>query len=177
MGACDGHRCDGCPTCLSGSCCGEEVGQADLPAQGSWPGPLHAPLGELVERDGKVLCHICGKGVVGLTRHLTHKHKGVTADKYRAYFGLACGHSLLPQHEIDRRREQAISQRLAGFIQTPPPRATSEQLSVIATKRESRIEVAKKRKTQLTPAFGRRAANIRWGKLMARRPKLEEYNG
>ncbi len=150
---CLGHRCDHCPTCLSGACCGEEVGQADLPAQGSWPGPLFAPLGELVEIDGKVVCHICGWKGIALTHHLWHRHKGVTADDYRAYFGLACTRSLLSEAERLRRSQAAKEQGL-GDRRIAERQPTPEQMSVIATNREARIEVARKRRKQLTPEFG-----------------------
>lgn len=84
---CGGHRCDGCARCLAGECCGADVAEANLPAEGAWPTPLHAPIGELVDKGGRVMCHLCGTWHVLLAQHLRHVHK-LTADAYRAIAGL-----------------------------------------------------------------------------------------
>lgn len=117
---------------------------ADLPDQGSWPGPLHAPLGTmLVSPDGnEVTCHVCGRKFRALWKHIqTH---GLDAETYRAYFGLRVGEPLCAPKMADARAEisarqpqdparvEALRQRAAEF--------TAEQRSVWSRAREARLQ-------------------------------------
>jgi hypothetical protein len=169
---CHQHRCDRCARCLAGECCGNDVIDANLPVEGSWSGKLHAPIGELVERNGLVICHMCGTGHVLLVQHLRHRHK-MTGDEYRALFGLAARRALVPKWESERRSEVSILRTDGMRI---PPRPTREQASRIAYAREQRAETKKKRGEQLTAEHQRAAAWARWqrpeAKVLARlRPR------
>jgi hypothetical protein len=161
MDCCEGHTCDECDTCLSGICCGADVIEPDLPYQGSWPNEMYGKVGVLLEKDDKVQCHICGNWYVELGRHSATKHK-VNADQYRAYFGLACGRALCPEWFSKKRSDKAKAEGL-GHSRTQDARLTSEQYSLIAYRREARIETAIKRKDQLTK-IARKGAEARWAK-------------
>jgi len=158
MNPCRNHPCDNCDICQSGICCGAEVGEPNLPYQGSYPDEFYGNVGVLLEKDGKVQCHICGRWFIELGRHTSTKHK-VSADEYRAYFGLACGRALCPQSLSDIRRKNALSSGL-GKGRTLP-NMTSEQRSLIAYKREARIETAIKR-TEFLKTIARKGATARW---------------
>lgn len=157
-GCCAGHRCDECDLCLSGTCCGADVAETNLPRQGSWPNEWHGELGVLKESNGKVECHICGKWFIELGRHVSAKHK-VSADEYRAYFGLATKRALCPKSFSKERSERAKEQGLGKHTTTP--KMTSEQYSLIAYKREARLETATKRKEQLAK-ISKMGNDARW---------------
>lgn len=137
-GACKGHRCDGCETCVAGGCCGDDVGDAHLPMQGSWPTPAFAPIGVLVEVNDLVVCHICGELFTFLGRHVRVTHK-ISTDEYRSYFGLACRRALCSS-SLSQARSRAAKAAGLGVGMTPPT-ITSEQHSVLARRREQREEV------------------------------------
>lgn len=132
---CDDHECDRCPTCLAGRCCGEDVVDANLPDQGSWPGPHHAPLGELLEDgEGRLICHACGRGADALYAHL-RAHR-LRPDEYRAYFGLRVGEPLASERLRASRRRDTFE----GERNTTPPSLTREQRSEITRNREQRLQ-------------------------------------
>ena len=67
-----------------------------LPALGEWDGPVHGELGVLVvEPDGdRVQCHARGAWFRFLANHVWRTHQ-LSADEYRAVFGLAAEHGLV----------------------------------------------------------------------------------
>ena len=78
-----------------------------LPAQGEWDGPIFGELGVLaVEFDGsRIQCHACGGWFRFLASHVTQGHR-LTADEYRAVFGLRTQTGLMSPTMKERRREQ-----------------------------------------------------------------------
>lgn len=170
-GPCQGHSCDRCETCTAGGCCGEDVGDAHLPMQGSWPGRVFAPLGVLVEVNDVVICHICGEPFTFLGRHVRVTHK-ISPDEYRAYFGLACRRALCASSLSAARSRAAKAAGLGVGVATPT--ITSEQHSILAKQREAREEVRIKRR--LAP---RDPETARWTlppgrRLTSRRPTTKE---
>lgn len=168
-GPCKGHSCDRCDTCTAGGCCGEDVGDAHLPMQGSWPGKAFAPLGVLVEVNDVVICHICGEPFKFLGRHVRVTHK-ITVDEYRAYFGLACRRALCARSLSEARSRAAKAAGLGAGMKAPT--ITSEQHSVLARNREQREEVRIRRR--LAP---RDPVTARWTlpaerRLISRRPSV-----
>lgn len=149
-GVCAGHRCDDCPECVEGICCGADVDEAwnHLPAQGSWPNMV-GTLGVWdTDGDGKLACHVCGKHYLAIGIHAYRAH-GITAETYRAYFGFSLSAPLVAVQLIPtlqangknapKEAQQAWADNLANV------RPSREQLSVIAYRRESRAEVRAKR--------------------------------
>lgn len=134
--ACSDHECDECATCRAGSCCGDSVYDANLPEQGSWVGPLHAPLGELVETDGLVQCHACEWKGHALFSHV--RRHGITPEQYRAIFGLNTTTALCSASEAARRGRDLSGHRGSA------PTLTREQRQVITSRREKRLESLKK---------------------------------
>lgn len=168
-GPCMGHQCDRCEVCMAGGCCGEDVGDAHLPMQGSWPDPAFAPLGELVEQDGQVVCHICGALFTFLGRHVRVAHH-LSADEYRAYFGLACRRGLCAKSLSDARSKAAKEAGLGiGMV---APTITGEQRSILAIRREAREEVRIMRRR--APRDARTARWTRPGgrRLTSKRPTV-----
>lgn len=136
---CFGHPCDACDLCLSGICCGSEVYEANLPEQGSWKGKHFVPLGQMhLDGEGKLVCHICGKGFHGLWKHLqTH---GVTTEEYRAYFGLKCGEPLAsPEVQEKRALAGGYSPEALEKMQAARVQFTAEQRSLWSKNRVARI--------------------------------------
>lgn len=163
---CDGHPCDGCARCVAGQCCGEDVAEPDLPRQGSWGGQMHGQIGVLLEKGGKVQCHVCGDWYVELGRHLT-RHR-MSADEYRAYFGLACGRALCPAWLSEQRSKKAKGEGL-GRGRTQNVSLTREQRSLISYRREQRAETAIKRQKQLA-AIAQAGAQARWAATRPQSP-------
>lgn len=158
-GCCEGHRCDDCDICRSGTCCGADVAEPNLPRQGSYPHDWHGELGVLLEKDGKVQCHICGNWYVELGRHTATKHK-VNAETYRAYFGLAIGRALCPEWFSEKRRAKAKQEKL-GSQATPITQLTSEQRSLLSYRREARLETAIDRRKHLA-SISKKGNDTRW---------------
>lgn len=144
------------------------MAEPNLPEQGSYPEPWHGELGVLLEKDGRVQCHVCGQWFVELGRHASTKHK-LPAEVYRSYFGLAIRRPLCPEWLSEQRSAKAKGERF-GHGRTSNVELTSEQRSLIAYRRESRVETAKKRQQQL-PGQARDAANARWAKERAQSEK------
>ena len=89
---CDDHECDRCRLCKTGRCCGRDRPGYVLPVAGTWSGASVGTLGVIdKDEDGKLLCHVCGRGFHNLGSH-SNKH-GTFTEEYKAYFGLA-GESL-----------------------------------------------------------------------------------
>lgn len=138
--ACSDHPCDRCPRCEAGECCGADVIDANLPEQGSWPAPAHAPVGEIrTTEDGRLVCHVCGEAFHGLYRHLTAHN--LTAEEYRAYFGLKVTEPLASETMREARRlltpeaTEENAERLAQWRQA----FTAEQRSAWSRNRVQRI--------------------------------------
>lgn len=105
-------------------------------------GELHAPIGKLVvDNDGRLICHVCGEAWDYLARHV--RSHGMTADEYRAWFGLRSTEALAST----KFRESRRTDHLVGGGK--PPTMTREQRSVLAKDREKRFgamsEMARKR--------------------------------
>lgn len=131
MSGCVDHPCDDCEICKAGGCCGDQILEANLPEQGSWPHEAFAPLGELlVDTDGRLFCHVCGETWDYLGRHI-RSHK-MTPDEYRAWFGLP---TTIPLASESWR--QGRGGNLVGG--GTPPVLTREQRSLLALDRERRF--------------------------------------
>lgn len=143
---CVGHRCDECSVCTAGTCCGDAVVDASLPEEGALGLAKGQQIGSLaVAENGRVLCHLCGLAFNDLAAHARMKH-GVTADEYRAAFGLASGTALCSQVVSERRRTNPGP----GFAGVHPSELlTPEQRSRIASRREQRTEVKMKRRARM----------------------------
>lgn len=157
--ACPDHRCDACDRCKSGDCCGQDVYEALLPIQGSYPDPIHGTIGKLNINDTCVQCHICGEWFINLGSHTALKHK-ITSEDYRAYFGLAVTMPLC-HPTMSEARANTAEQMDSGSRGKPHlVRLTSEQYSVAAYKREARESTKVQRRAHLTSEFGKRANDI-----------------
>ena len=79
-----------------------------LPELGQWDGPIHGELGVLaVDLDGsRVQCHACAGWYRSLAAHAWLAHH-LSAEEYRAVFGLAARHGLVSPALADRLREHA----------------------------------------------------------------------
>lgn len=77
-----------------------------LPELGAWDGPVHGKLGVLVADGDRLTCHACGELFRGLGYHAVRAHQ-LTADAYRAVFGLRASTSLIGPALKARRREIA----------------------------------------------------------------------
>lgn len=106
-GPCAGHLCDNCATCRHGRCCKRDLGGYHLPDEGDWDGPIFGKIGVLNDDGGKLECHICGEWRRHLGCHLS-KHD-VTADEYRAIFGLSSRTGLANDAIRAYRRELATT--------------------------------------------------------------------
>ncbi len=89
---CAGHECDTCHRCSRGRCCRRDNPNYALPKPGEWQ-PFIGDLGVLATDGVRAECHICGAYFGRLGHHVTVTHD-VTADEYRALFGLNRGHGL-----------------------------------------------------------------------------------
>lgn len=83
---CSGHPCDACRTCGLGRCCRRDNPSYRLPEVGTWQ-PVIGEIGVLATDGDKAECHICGRYFGRLGFHAVMAHD-VTADEYRALFGL-----------------------------------------------------------------------------------------
>ncbi len=81
-------------------------GNASLPELGAWDGPVYGELGVLVADGDRLVCHACGELFRGLGYHAVRPHQ-LTADAYRAVFGLRASTSLIGPALKARRREIA----------------------------------------------------------------------
>jgi hypothetical protein len=168
QGPCAGHPCDDCERCRVGDCCGSDVGEAGLPLQGSWPHTWHGRLGVLRRTaSGWLVCACCGTRTENLARHA--QAHGLSADAYRAMWGLNCTTALVSARlralraDLGLRYGHRLSDSEAG-------RPTSEQRSRWARNREARAE------TQLRRGGQPRTATGQWqpreGRILPRRPPL-----
>ncbi|RAY16838.1 hypothetical protein DPM19_01340 [Actinomadura craniellae] len=143
------------------------------------PAGLHAPYGRLVrdEQSDLVLCHLCGRWFRALGSHV--KAHGLSADEYRAAFGLyqtralASGEVSRARAEIQRaryrdsadtRRNMAAGQVMAGSgrltllaadarrTRRPAAQNTDEQRSRLAAGRRT---MAESRERQLDETVAR----------------------
>jgi len=80
--------------------------KSELRALGEWEGATYGELGVLAaEPDGgRIQCHACGKWFRFLAAHVWQRHR-LTADEYRAIFGLKTTTGLMNPNMKDRRRE------------------------------------------------------------------------
>jgi len=79
---------------------------ASLPELGAWDGWVYGELGVLVVDGDRLVCHACGELFRGLGYHAVRAHQ-LTADAYRAVFGLRASTSLIGPALKARRREIA----------------------------------------------------------------------
>lgn len=139
-GACALHPCDRCERCMAGECCGDGVRTAHLPAQGTWQGVVYAPLGVLVTNEaGELVCHICGWEGHALSHHVAAH--GVSADEYRAYFGL-CTTQGLTSPALHAKFVEAGHRGAANgdALARWNAEATPEQRSLVVWNRERRAQ-------------------------------------
>ena len=138
-GCCVGHRCDQCADCADGVCCGESMRDDHLPVVGTWTGVTYGTVGALSFIDGRVQCHACGLTFLMLGKHLAAAH-GITADEYRAYFGLCAGTGLTSPDTHANRIENGRRRAESGMPGSPLATMTSEQRSIVTYQRERRPE-------------------------------------
>lgn len=167
-GACAGHPCDDCERCRAGDCCGNDVGEAGLPLEGSWPHEHHAPLGVLVRsKAGHLRCHCCGEYHDDLSKHV--RAHGLTADAYRAMWGLNSTTALISERlravkaELGRQHGHRLNE-------SEWKRPTGEQRSRWAKDREARAETRIRRGEQPRAATGVWTPAVD-GKPLARLPR------
>lgn len=166
-GCCAFHPCDDCERCLAGDCCGADVGEAGLPLEGSWKYTAYGEVGVLDTRnDGKMKCHCCGEWYAFLGRHL--QAHNLTADAYRAMWGLKCSQPLandeIRQHRAELGAEHGHRVNEHRFEFTP------EQRSMWAYKRESRAQRVRDRGEWPRDSSGKFIPR-QPGRIMARRIK------
>lgn len=131
-GCCDGHLCDDCGTCRTGRCCRSDNPHYRLPAEGDWDGPIYGTIG-MLDRSGDTLeCHACGRDFKHLGPHVWMIHN-LTADEYRAIFGLSSSTPICNKAIAARVSEVAKESVASGKINLPAEfagsfaRATPEQ--------------------------------------------------
>lgn len=140
MKVCLGHSCDRCSLCTAGICCGADVITLNLPEEGSWPENIQLPLGELSSTsDGLVICHICNWEGHALGHHI--KVHNISADQYRAYFGLCSSQGLVSNtlHQKFVSAGKKSSTKNEALLEWNN-KVTSEQRSIIVTNREQRLQ-------------------------------------
>lgn len=159
---CSEHPCDDCAICASGSCCGEGVVDMALPAEGSWAGALFAPLGTLVETADGVCCHACDWVGPLLSRHI--REHGLTADQYRATFGLNSRHALMST--AARARYATAHVGLPNGLARWNEAVTPEQRALVHWDRERRTEF-RQHNPRYSPDRQRAFAQVRAAGLVA----------
>lgn len=101
---CKGHFCDNCATCQKGRCCRTDNPHYKLPKLGEWVS-VHGELGIFKDDiGGKAECHCCGNLYHHLGNHVWNSHN-LTADEYRAVFGLCQSTGLISVELAEKRRE------------------------------------------------------------------------
>lgn len=103
-GACEGHLCDNCKMCRSGTCCGRDHPDYRLPELGDWDGPVYGELGVLAGDGGQVECHCCGEWFESLVSHI-RRHNLLTRE-YKAIFGLSMSTPLISTELSGELREK-----------------------------------------------------------------------
>lgn len=149
-GCCAGHGCDDCRTCQRGRCCRRDNPEYRLPKLGDWDGPIYGELGVVARPDGdKAECHICGESFHHVTIHAAWIHD-VTAEEYRALFGLTVRDSMVSLSNANRLSRRAKDGNMAERLQGLDPRhgLTPEQWSAyvkqyIATDEARRVVLGK----------------------------------
>lgn len=150
-GVCAGHPCDDCDRCKNGDCCGGDVGEAGLPLEGSWPHHSYGVVGVVEETGAVQRCHCCGEWFENLARHV--KAHGLTADAYKAMWGLNSTQSLVGKYLRAVRSSLGVEFG-AGHLAGHEMRPTSEQRSRWARNREARAQTRLARGEQPRAAEG-----------------------
>ena len=166
-GPCAGHPCDRCVTCQAGRCCRSDNPDYRLPELGDWIRPYFGRLGVLADDGVKVECHICGTYYRFLGNHVVRAHD-VTADEYRAYFGLNCTTGLTGPDL--RKIRVANGKRLHAWDLehgVEPGRNTPEQMSARLKGQPKRLE------TKIRPET--HAKRVELGGQQMRRINAGEY--
>jgi hypothetical protein len=88
-----GHACDQCARCVAGHCCRNELPNHRLPELGEIQ-PVFGVLGVFNDHGSEAECHVCGAWARQVAMHAWHAHD-LTADEYRAAFGLKRQHPLV----------------------------------------------------------------------------------
>lgn len=125
-GCCKEHPCDNCKTCQSGRCCRKDNPDYKLPGLGEWDGPIYGEMGVLNDDGEKVECHCCGEWFGGLQMHAWKAHD-LTADEYKAIFGLSRRHGLIGPTTLVKRQAGMKGVKLVA------PYISSEQRSYNAS--------------------------------------------
>lgn len=102
---CADHACDNCKICASGRCCRTDNPNYKLPKLGDWEGTVYGELGVFNNDVGGLAeCHCCGKLFGHLGLHVWNAHD-LTADEYRAIFGLRQATGLTGANLLEKRRQ------------------------------------------------------------------------
>lgn len=127
-----------------------------LPPLGEWDGPIHGELGVLAVEGDRVQCHACGDWYKSLGHHVVLAHR-VSADEYRAIFGLRLSTGLIGPALQEQRRRQSVAQLRGhyGHLRTLTP----EQRAAISSRGKLRLESRKDPQNQAM--YARRTANVR----------------
>ena len=127
-----------------------------LPGLGEWDGPIHGELGVLAVEGDRVQCHVCGEWYKSLGHHTVLAHR-VSADEYRAIFGLRLSTGLIGPALQEQRRQQSVENLRGhyGRLRTLTP----EQWAAIRSRRKLRLESRKDPQNQ--DMYARRTANVR----------------
>lgn len=108
---------------------------------GDWDGPLFGQLGVLHLEDGKIECHCCGRWYRFLATHVWRTH-AISADEYRALFGLTARHGLVSP-DVSERLWRTALRTLRPYYERAADLACSipfEQRSARARRRRLRLE-------------------------------------
>lgn len=114
-GPCAGHLCDHCHICQRGRCCRHDNPDYQLPQLGEWDGPIYGELGVLADDGDKAECHCCGNFYGHLGNHVWRAHN-LTADEYRAIFGLRASTGLIGPTLFAKRSAAASSPAHKAFL-------------------------------------------------------------
>lgn len=144
-GHCAGHPCDDCDRCKAGDCCGNDVGEAGLPLEGTWPYEHFGVVGVLRIIKSRLQCHCCGELFENLARHVIAHN--LTVDSYKALWGLNSTQPLVSSAIIEVRRQQGLEVGNKNLIKVPP-HITREQRSQQARAREARAQTKLRRGEQ-----------------------------
>lgn len=121
-----------------------------LPTPEDWDGPVYGELGELAFDGERVQCHICGEWWHGLATHALMGH-GVTAQEYRAHFGLNMTTPL-----VGEWLQGVFREKLGPMIKQHAERGRQIGMSVITP--EQRGEMLRGRRARLQKRLRMRQA-------------------
>ncbi len=111
-----------------------------LPEPGDWDGPVFGRLGVLATDGQRVECHACGRWFHHLGHHVRQTHN-LTADEYRALFGLNVRTGLVGPDLAAGMRARAVRLKPYHALGADVLRSfTPEQMSAYQRGRSRRLE-------------------------------------